>query len=86
MRFRTLRSIKFQGPCCRDLNLGRLKIVFLESTFLCLLSMPDSCISLDDKKQVFTAACIVEQDVKVNTIIFEPFPAENDSDTTRNRT
>jgi hypothetical protein len=31
-------------PCCRDLNLGRLKIVFLESTFLCLLSMPDSCI------------------------------------------
>jgi hypothetical protein len=41
--------------------------------------------SLDDKTQVFTAACIIEQDVNVNTIIFEPFPAQNDSDTTRNR-
>ena len=33
MRFRTLRSIEFQGPCSRNWNFSRSEIAFLECTF-----------------------------------------------------
>jgi hypothetical protein len=33
MRFRTLRSIEFQGLCRTNRNLSRSEIIFLESTF-----------------------------------------------------
>ena len=73
MLFRTLCSIEVQGCCSRNLNLGQSENcifgIYGQYAFCrCLIRA-----SLDvrgDKKQVFSAACVIEKDVKVKFMLF----------------
>ena len=64
MPFRTLSSIEFQGSCSRDLNLGSLKIVSLESIINSL--SVDGVFQLSNRKNVkvnimhFRILCSIE--------------------------
>jgi hypothetical protein len=56
MLFRTLRSIEFQGPCSRDLNLGQSEnCVFRIYGPMPSVDARTIRASLDDKKQVLRA-------------------------------
>jgi hypothetical protein len=73
MLFRTLCSIEFQGPCRRNLDLRQSENcifgIYVQYTFWrCLIRA--SVDVRGDKKQVFSAACVIEKDVKVNIMLF----------------
>ena len=73
MLFRTLCSIEVQGSCSIKLNLSQsencISGIYGQYSFCrCLIG-----VSLDvrgDKKQVFSAACVIEKDVKFNIMLF----------------
>jgi hypothetical protein len=73
MLFRTLCSIEVQGSCGIKLNLSQsedcISGIYGQYAFCrCLIGA-----SLDvrgDKKQVFSAACVIDKDVKVNIMLF----------------
>jgi hypothetical protein len=73
MLFRTLCSIEVQGSCGIKLNLSQSKncisVIYGQYAFCrCLIGASlDVC---GDTKQVFSAACVIEKDVKVNIMLF----------------
>jgi hypothetical protein len=73
MLFRTLCSIEFQGSCSRNLNLGQSENcifgIYCPYAF-CRRLIRASLDVLEDKKQVFPAACVIEKDVKFNIMLF----------------
>ena len=73
MRFRTLRSIEFQGLCSRNWNLSRSEnCIFVNLRAISFLPMTYSCIKRQFMK-IYKAGysrCIIEKDVKVNIMRF----------------
>ena len=71
MRFRTLRSIEFQGLCSLEF-FTVLKLHFWNLRPISFLPMTYSCLKRQSMK-IYKAGysrCIIEKDVKVNIMLF----------------